>query len=297
MNSAKYIADRIRLLIATKQFQVDEVLPSTRVLGQQLKVSFHTVRKAYHILEGEGILRAEKGRGFVVTRQTTTLDKSERLEIGAVRFRTLLEELIGYGLDENEIETLFEEQLSYMEWPDRLESCATIGATSEHAAMISRSIQKQVGIKSSTLTIDEIDKTVNYDALFVPVSYFRRFRDEISEDIVMIPIIYSFDPEFLINIIEKQGIETVGLVTQEEDTIPIIIEELKLSLKFSGSIIAGSVYGKSMPLFVREVDLIIYTPGSASLAEKQLPEKKRLALDYIISEHSTSIIRSELWDQ
>lgn len=297
MNSAKYIADRIRLLIATKQFQVDEVLPSTRVLGQQLKVSFHTVRKAYHILEEEGILRAEKGRGFVVTRQTTTLDKSERLEIGAERFRTLLEELIGYGLDEDEIETLFEEQLSYMEWPDRLESCATIGATSEHAAMISRSIQKQVGIKSSTLTIDEIDKTVNYDALFVPVSYFRRFRNEINEDIVMIPIIYSFDPEFLINIIEKQGIETVGLVTQEEDTIPIIIEELKLSLKFSGSIIAGSVYGKSMPLFVREVDLIIYTPGSASLAEKQLPDKKRLALDYVISEHSTSIIRSELWDQ
>lgn len=297
MNSAKYIADRIRLLIATKQFQVDEVLPSTRVLGQQLKVSFHTVRKAYHILEEEGILRAQTGRGFVVTRQTTTLDKSERLEIGAERFRTLLEELIGYGLDEEEIETLFEEQLSYMEWPDRLESCATVGATVEHATMISHAIQKQVGIKSSILTIDEIDKTINFDALFIPVSYFRKFRDDINEDIVIIPIIYSFDPEFLINVIEKQGLETVGLVTQQEDTIPVIIEELKLSLKFSGSIIAGSVYGKSMPLFVREVDLVIYTPGSASLAEKQLPDKKRLALDYVISEHSTSIIRSELWDQ
>ena len=297
MNSAKYIADRIRLLIATKQFQVDEVLPSTRVLGQQLKVSFHTVRKAYHILESEGIIKAERGRGFVVTRQTTTLDKSERLEIGAERFKILLEELIGYGLDEEEIETLFEEQLSFMEWPDRLESCATIGATLEHSAMISRVIQKQVGIRSSTLTIDDVEKTVNFDALFIPVSYYRKFRDAISDDMVIIPIIYTLNPDFLIDIIEKQGLETVGLVTQQEDTIPVIIEELKLNLKFSGSIIAGSVYGKSLPLFVREVDLVIYTPGSASLAEKQLPENRRLALDYLISEHSASIIRSELWDQ
>lgn len=41
-------------MIATKQFQVGEMLPSTRELGQQLEASFHTVRKAYHILEDEG---------------------------------------------------------------------------------------------------------------------------------------------------------------------------------------------------------------------------------------------------
>jgi len=39
-NSAKHIADRIRLMIATKQFQVGELLPSTRELGRQLEVSF-----------------------------------------------------------------------------------------------------------------------------------------------------------------------------------------------------------------------------------------------------------------
>lgn len=297
MSSAKYIADRIRLLIATKQFQVDEVLPSTRVLGQQLKVSFHTVRKAYHMLEEEGILRSERGRGFVVVRQTTTRDKSERLEIGADRFRTLLEELIGFGLDEEEIETLFEEQLNYMEWPDRLESCASMGATKEHAGMISRAIKDQVGVKSSILTIDEIEKTINYDALFVPIPYYRRVRDEVSEDILIIPIIYSFVPETMISIAEWQGLETIGLVTGQEETIPIIIEELKLSLKFPGSIIAGSIYGKSVPLFVREVDLVLYTPESAPLVERQLPDKKRLALNYEISERSTSIIRAELWDQ
>ena len=42
-------------MIATKQFQVGELLPSTRELGRQLEVSFHTVRKAYGHLEDEGL--------------------------------------------------------------------------------------------------------------------------------------------------------------------------------------------------------------------------------------------------
>lgn len=56
LKTAKHISDRIRLMIVTKQFQVGEVLPSTRVLGKQLNSSFHTVRKAYQSLEQEGLL-------------------------------------------------------------------------------------------------------------------------------------------------------------------------------------------------------------------------------------------------
>ena len=69
-------------MISTKQFQVGEVLPSTRELGHQLGVSFHTVRKAYHVLTDEGLITGEKGRGFVVNRQTSLIDKAQRLEVG-----------------------------------------------------------------------------------------------------------------------------------------------------------------------------------------------------------------------
>ena len=103
------------------QFQVGETLPSTRELGKQLSTSFHTVRKAYQMLAAEGLIRSEPGSGYVVHRQSTLLDKSARLEMGAEKLRTVLEELLGYGLDEEEVETLFEEQLMFMEWPDRFE--------------------------------------------------------------------------------------------------------------------------------------------------------------------------------
>lgn len=294
--SAKYIADRIRLMIATKQFQVGETLPSTRQLGQQLESSFHTVRKAYHILADEGMIRSERGKGFIVERQNTNLNKSDRLEVGAEKMQKLLEELIGYGLDESEIDELFQEQLSFMDWPDRIETCASIGETNELGMMIAESVKKEVGVRSRVLNVHQYNETVKYDALFVPIQLVNKFRGY-TEKGRLLPIVYSINPNTLLSIVDRAAIETIGLVTAEDETIPIIINELKVSIKFEGSFVAGATYGESLPLFVREADLILYTSQSAQLVEQKIPERRRTRLDYKITDKSANIIRAELWDQ
>ena len=295
-HSAKHIADRIRLMISTKQFQVGELLPSTRELGKQLGASFHTVRKAYHQLADEGLIRSEQGRGFLVDRQSTTLDKSERIELGTEKMQSLLEELIGYGLDEAEIEAIFEEQVSFMEWPDRIQSIATVGETLELARLLSDSIKKQVGVKSDLLLADGYDEAVNYDALFVPIHLVGEFRS-LSDTIRILPVVFHYDADVLLSIMDRAAIEAIGLVTAEEGSITKIINELKSLMKFEGAFVAGATYGKSLPLFVRNTDLILYTPASARLVEEKVPEKKRIKLEYILSEKSADMIRSELWDQ
>ncbi len=295
-HSAKYIADRIRLMIATKQFQVGELLPSTRELGKQLGASFHTVRKAYHQLAEEWLIESEQGRGFLVKQQGTSLDKSERLELGAEKMQILLEELIGYGLDESEVEAIFEEQISFMEWPDRIQSIATVGETLELAKLLSDSIKNQIGVKSSVLKASDYDDLVNYDALFVPIYLVNEFRNS-SDSIRLLPVVFHYDADVLLSIIDRAGIEAIGLVTAEEDTIPKIIDELKTLIKFEGAFVAGATYGKSLPLFVRNTDLIVYTPASARLVEEKISEKNRIKLEYIISEKSAEMIRAELWDQ
>lgn len=294
--SAKYIADRIRLMIATKQFQVGETLPSTRQLGQQLESSFHTVRKAYHILADEGLIRGERGKGFIVERQNTNLDKADRLEVGAEKVRKLLEELIGYGLDESELDELFQEQLSFMEWPDRIESCASIGETDELGKMIADAIKQEVGVRSRVLNANQYNETVKYDALFVPIQLVNKFRS-FAEKGRLLPIVYSINPDTLLSIVDRAAIETIGLVTADDQTIPKIIDELKVSIKFGGSFVAGATYGKSLPLFVREADLILYTAQSAKLVEQKIPDRRRIKLVYQISEKSADTIRAELWDQ
>ncbi len=294
--SAKHIADRIRLMIATKQFQVGETLPSTRELGQQLESSFHTVRKAYHILADEGLIRGERGKGFIVERQNTNLDKADRLEIGADKMRMLLEELVGYGLDESEIDELFQEQLSFMDWPDRIETCASIGTTDELGLMIADAIKKEVGVRSKILNANQYNETVKFDALFVPIQLVNKFRD-FSEKGRLLPIVYSINPDTLLSIVDRAAIDTIGLVTGDDQTIPEIIDELKVSIKFGGSFVAGATYGESLPLFVRDTDLILYTSQSAKLVEKKIPERRRIKIEYQLSEKSADTIRAELWDQ
>ncbi len=283
-------------MIATKQFQVGETLPSTRQLGQQLESSFHTVRKAYHILADEGLIRGERGKGFIVERQNTNLDKSDRLEVGAEKMRKLLEELIGYGLDESEIDELFQEQLSFMDWPDRIETCASIGETNELGKMLGEAIKQEIGVRSRVLNENQYNETVKYDALFVPIQLVNKFRD-FAEKGRLLPIVYSINPDTLLSIVDRAALDTIGLVTSEDKTIPKIINELKASIKFGGSFVAGATYGKSLPLFVRESDLILYTSQSAKLVEQKIPERKRIKLEYRISEQSAKTIRAELWDQ
>lgn len=294
--SAKYIADRIRLMIATKQFQVGETLPSTRQLGQQLEASFHTVRKAYHMLADEGLVRGERGSGFVVERQTTTLDKADRLEVGSEKMRKLLEELIGYGLDETEIDELFQEQLSFMEWPDRIETCAAVGDTEELGQMLADAIQREVGVRSQVLTTQQYHETVKYDALFVPIQHVNTFRG-FAETGRLLPVVRTINADTLLSIVDRAALDTIGLVAAEEESIPKIINELKMSIRFEGSFVAGATYGKSLPLFVRNADLILYTSQSAGRVEEKIPERRRLRVDYQIDSRSADTIRAELWDR
>lgn len=294
--SAKYIADRIRLMIATKQFQVGETLPSTRQLGQQLEASFHTVRKAYHMLADEGLVRGEQGSGFVVERQTTTLDKADRLEVGSKKMRKLLEELIGYGLDETEIDELFQEQLSFMEWPDRIETCAAVGDTEELGQMLADAIRREVGIRSQVLTSQQYHETVKYDALFVPIQHVNTFRG-FAKTGRLLPVVRTIDADTLLSIVDRAVLETIGLVTAEEESIPKIINELKMSIRFEGSFVAGATYSKSLPLFVRNADLILYTSQSAGRVEERISERRRLRVDYQIDSRSADTIRAELWDR
>jgi len=272
------------------------MLPSTRVLGQQLNASFHTVRKAYHLLADEGLLAGEPGKGFIVKRQSGLLDKEKRLEIGGEKVQATIEELVGYGLDDSEIELLFQEQLNFMEWPDRIQTCASVGENLELGSMLASAIKKQVGVRSKVIDITQYESAAKFDALFVPIKFVHLFQS-LQDSILIIPIIYSFNPDTLLSIVSQVAIQTIGLVTATEASIPKIISELKNSIAFEGSFVAGSIYGRSLPLFVRETDLILYTPESAKLVEQKVPEKNRIRLEFTLSDRSAEMIRSELWDQ
>jgi GntR family transcriptional regulator len=98
------IRDRIVEAIADGVLVEGSALPSTRQLGADLGINFHTVNKAYDLLRAQGIIRINRKSGAVVRRDL----RSGPPEPGYAdewqqRLRTLLAEALVLGLDTDDV--------------------------------------------------------------------------------------------------------------------------------------------------------------------------------------------------
>ena len=98
-------------------------------------------------------------------------------------------------------------------------------------------------------------------------------------------------PALLIAITDRSAVQNIGLLAREQDSLPVLTSELKHALQFQGSIMAGVTDGRFLPPFVKDVDLLLYTPDCATLVERALPDAKRMLIEYQISANTSEIIR------
>lgn len=98
------IRDQVVLAIAAGDLTADTPLPSSRQLGADLAVNFHTVAKAYDLLRREGFVRINRKSGAVVRRDRD----SGPPEPAAItdwedRLRVLLAEALAHGLSPRQV--------------------------------------------------------------------------------------------------------------------------------------------------------------------------------------------------
>ncbi len=60
------IIDQIKHLIAAGELQPDDQLPTVRQLATDLRVNFNTVARAYRLLDEEGLISTQHGRGTFI---------------------------------------------------------------------------------------------------------------------------------------------------------------------------------------------------------------------------------------
>ena len=63
--------------ILDEELHEEEMLPSIRVLAQDIKISAMTIKKAYDELENEGYLKSIQGKGTFVAPKNTELAKEQ----------------------------------------------------------------------------------------------------------------------------------------------------------------------------------------------------------------------------
>ena len=86
----RQIVTQIHYHIACGVLELDEALPSIRVLAQQLKVAPNTIAKVYEELEEAGVVRRRRGFGTFVCLESSQAVDGERQRLVEQRIDTLL---------------------------------------------------------------------------------------------------------------------------------------------------------------------------------------------------------------
>ena len=76
----KQISTSIKTSIYNGELEEGEALPSVRILANDLKISFLTVKRAYDELEAEGLIKTIPGKGSFIAPKNLELMKEEKLK-------------------------------------------------------------------------------------------------------------------------------------------------------------------------------------------------------------------------
>jgi GntR family transcriptional regulator len=286
------LVEQLRYLIASGHFQVEQTLPSTRTLGKQVGVSFHTVRKAYQQLQEEGLLDARVGSGFTVV-ERTPLAKSERMERGATLVETALQQMIGLGLSDDEVDYLFQEQLSLIRGERVRHKLVFAAPYRELAVQCAEQISMAIQQPLEPATFAELERHQDADFVFTPAPNLRRVLECLPR-VDALGVVTYLNPEALDRIARFQGQETLGLITRYADAIPPLMEAVRASTGSSGQILAASVEedAKHLKAILSQTDLVAYSPLSRRRLLPYLQgSQPHIVLSSMISRESMAAIR------
>ncbi|MCI9366636.1 MAG: GntR family transcriptional regulator [Clostridia bacterium] len=85
----------------------DELLPSIRVLAQEIKISAMTIKKAYDELEKEGYLKSIQGKGTFVAPKNTQLAKEQAQQDIEKYIEKIVSISNRFEIDENDVIEMF----------------------------------------------------------------------------------------------------------------------------------------------------------------------------------------------
>ena len=286
------LVEQLRFLIASGQFKIDETLPSTRALARQIGVSFHTVRKAYQQLEKEELLAARVGSGFRV-KQRAPLGKSERIERGAPIVLDALQKLIGLGLQESEVEYLFQEQFEMLAGERQGHKMVFAAPYRELASLCAEQIAMGLQQAIEPVTLGNLAAHQDADYVLTPFAEVQRAMDVLPR-VDVLGVVVFLSPEALERVARLLPHQTLGLVTRYSDAIQPLTADLRTQAGFKGQAIATALEAGTGPLrpVIEQADLVVYTPPCRRrLLPLLAPQRKHVAVTPVVSRDSLERLR------
>ncbi len=280
------LGQQLRYLIATGHFQGRRSLPSTRSLGDTLGISFHTVRKAYQILEQEGIVESEVGSGYRV-RDPAPLGTSERIERGASIVEEMLHRLAGLGLAPADIEYLVDEQLTRIPFGVELSKVIFVSPSEEVATQCAADIAAFLQRPIDAASLSQLSRQKDAEYVIAEFRHLGPVRASLPKSDALGATTQLSTPalHLLSNLLPS---ETVGLLTVEPATVRYMTERIKYETHFAGQILATTSAASQQEIvaFADSVDLLVYSPAVARRVRRSAPSVPKIEIAVHVTESS-----------
>lgn len=288
------LVEQLRFHLATGRFRPGERLPSTRGFGRQLGVSFHTVRKAYQQLEAEGLLDARRGSGYTVVERTPA-PASDRMERGAGIVQDAIQRLIGLGLDEGEVEYLFQEQLAFLDDPGTRPKVVFAAPYRELAEIGAEQISAAIQERVEAVRLDAAGQHPDADLFVTPHAHYQAVARAVPQVDVASVLIHP-PAEALTRVARLLPGETLGLVTRYADAVGPLLAELRHLTGFSGQALAlqADADRERLADFLQDVDLLLFTPHARRKLRPLLDTVAHAALSHVVDPASLDGVREAL---
>ena len=264
------LVEALRYEIASGKYLPSERLPSTRALGDQVGVSFHTVRKAYQRLAEDGLVSVQRGGGYVVV-ERAVLTRAERLERASSVVEDALHKLVGLGLADDELEYVVEEGLQFFERPGRRRTLVFGAAYREladsGAEQATGALQERVG----PAVFGELPESL--DGIVVPLPSLGRLRAE-RPDTDAVGVVFEYDAAILERIARLATDDTLAIVSRWPDAGRPLTTDVAMRTGFDGKTRAISLESTRTTIagLCREADLVLYTPQARRRVRPLLSE-------------------------
>ena len=110
------LMDQVKHLIAAGALKPGDQLPTVRQLAADLRVNFNTVARSYRLLDEEGVISTQHGRGTYILSPTSVKDsKRSRQQQLASLTENFVEEAETLGFTPKEVRAVVKEQLKIWE--------------------------------------------------------------------------------------------------------------------------------------------------------------------------------------
>lgn len=109
------IVRQIKFAIAEGTLGPNQMLPSVRLLSQQLAINPNTINRAFQQLQQEQIISPMRGLGLMVEADARKKCVDARKELITDRLRSVISESLHAGLSARQIEKLVKQQLAELD--------------------------------------------------------------------------------------------------------------------------------------------------------------------------------------